>query len=155
MASKVIWNMSFFLYNLSMGCFKRVIFLHSIEFVGVVTSNQDNVGILVMEWTLIDKHVPSNSHLLVSEALGFIPHPQNDLPIGLTSLNLNFYLKWWIPKYKASSSRFKLQMLQIWILLHYNQLRWEPSSFSKLPDHTLYIKLFLPFHRQPSISWPS
>ena len=49
MTGIVIGYVSFFLYNLSMSCFQRIIFLDPVEFIGVVAGNEHNVVVLIVE----------------------------------------------------------------------------------------------------------
>ena len=86
MASEVIRYVSFLLHYLSMSCLERVVFLDSVEFVSVVSSDQQDVMILNMEGTLIDQHIACDTYLLISEALLLVPHPDDNFPVRLSSL---------------------------------------------------------------------
>lgn len=85
-ACEIVRNMGFFLDNVSMSSFERIVFLNLVEFVRVVSCHQYCIVVIFAEWALINQHIPSDSNLLESEAFLFIPHPQNNLPIWLTSL---------------------------------------------------------------------
>lgn len=86
MTCVVVGDVRLFLEDLSVGGFKGVVLLHPVEFVRVVASHQYDVVILVVERTLVHHHVASHGHLLISKALGLVPHPNDNSPIWLSCL---------------------------------------------------------------------
>lgn len=58
-----------------MGLLERVVLLDSVELVSVFTSNDNDVGVLIMERTLKRLHVVTLTDCLEGEAFLLIPVP--------------------------------------------------------------------------------
>jgi hypothetical protein len=74
-ASVVVADMWLFLVDLGVGSLQGVVLDDSVELVSVVTCYQDGVWLSVVEGTLIDAHLSTNTDRLEGEALCLIPGP--------------------------------------------------------------------------------
>jgi len=75
MASEEARDMGLLLGNLTMGLLERVVFLNSEELVGVISSDNYNVVVLVVERTLNGDHGLALADTLERKALLLVPIP--------------------------------------------------------------------------------
>lgn len=64
-----------------MGRLEHVVVSDFIELIRAVTSNKHGVLVLVAERDLSHATITADSNLLLSEALGFVPSPEDDSDI--------------------------------------------------------------------------
>lgn len=83
-ASVVVGDMRILLEDGGVGWLEQVVVSDSVELVRAITSYKHDVLVLVAERDLGHATVSADSNLLLSEALGFIPSPEDDSDILLT-----------------------------------------------------------------------
>jgi len=85
-ASEEVGDMGFLLCDLPMRLLKRVVLLHPVEFVGVISGDDHDVVVLCVEGALDGDHGLALADALEGEALLLVPVPQNDFVAVLSRL---------------------------------------------------------------------